>query len=117
MLTISVWLLSIATAAGTILVLWHMRGSRPPLLAGIAHGIAGILGLAALLLVLRGPPRGVAMGAGSFGPMSGWLLGGAVASGAALLILRRKAPAVVMAVHGGLAVTGYVLFMAWYSVG
>ncbi|WP_428486813.1 hypothetical protein [Rhodopila sp.] len=121
MLTLAVYLLSIAAVAGLILVLWHLRAtetaSRPPLIVGIAHGIVGAAGLAALLLALRGPPRDVAMGAGSFGTTAAWLLAAAVATGVALLVLRRKGPAVMMTIHAGVAFTGYVLFLAWSALG
>jgi hypothetical protein len=83
--------------------------------AGIAHGVVGIVGLAVLLLALRGPARGVAAGVGSFGTLAAALFGGAVLTGVALLLLHRGG--VVMAVHAGIAITGYVLLLAWDSLG
>ncbi len=119
MLTVAVWVLSIAVAAGTILALWHLRAtdaaSRPPLAAGVAHGVVGTAGLLALLLTLGGPPRAVYAGAGSFGTMAAVLLAGAVLSGLGVLLLRQKA--MMITVHAGLAVIGYVLFLAWDSLG
>lgn len=97
-------------------MLWHLRGtSRPPLVAGIAHGLVGTVGLAALLLALRGPPRGVAAGAGSFGAVSAVLFAGAVLTGIVMLALRRNGA--VMAIHAGIAITAYVLLLAWSSLG
>lgn len=106
-------------AAGTVLALWHLRAtdaaSRPPLAAGIAHGIAGAVGLAVLLFVLRGPERGVAAGVGSFGVTAAVLFAGALLTGLVLLALRRKT--VAMAIHAGIAITGYVLLLAWNALG
>jgi hypothetical protein len=116
---IAVWILTLAVAAGTGLALWHLRategGSGPPFAAGIAHGIVGAIGLFALLLALQGPPRGIGAGVGSFGPLAGVLFAGALLTGVAMLLLRRRA--IVMAVHAGMAVTGYVLLLAWNALG
>lgn len=92
-----------------------MRESRPPLALGIAHGTVGAIGLAALLFALRGPPRGVSAGVGSFGTTAAVLFGGALLTGLGLLAMRRKT--VVMTIHAGIAVTGYVLLLAWNSLG
>jgi hypothetical protein len=115
----AVWVLTIAAGAGTVLALWHLRATdgvaRPPLVAGITHGIVGAAGLAVLLLALRGPARGVGAGVGSFGIVSAVLFAGAVLTGIVMLLLRRKG--VVMAIHAGVAITGYTLLLAWSSLG
>jgi len=117
----AVWILSLAVAAGTILGLLHLRATdaktRPPTWAGIAHGVVGALGLAALVLALQGPPRGVAEGAGSFGATAGWLFAAALLTGAIVFVRRRNGPAVTTAIHAGLAITGYALLLAWNSLG
>lgn len=116
MVSLAVWVLTLAVAAGTALGLWHLRdGARPPLLAGIAHGVVGAVGLGALLLALRGPPRGVANGVGSFGLASACLFAGALVTGVVRLLLRRKP--VVMAIHAGIAITGYMMLLAWAALG
>jgi hypothetical protein len=119
LVSIAVWILTLAVAAGTGLGLWHLRApdtaSPPPLAAGIAHGVIGTIGLCVLLLALRGPARGVTTGVASFGSMSAVLFAGAAITGIALLLLRRKP--VVMAIHAGIAITGYVLLVAWNSLG
>ncbi len=121
MLQAAFYVLTLAVAAGTILALWHMRATdgtgRPPPAAGIAHGLAGITGLALLIPVLLGPPRGIAAGAGSFGQIAGWLFAAAILTGATILVRRRNAPTVTMAIHSGIAITAYVMLVAWYSVG
>lgn len=119
MVSLAVWVLTLAVAAGSGLALWHLRATepreRPPLAVGIAHGAVGAAGLAALLFALRGPARGIQAGVGSFGTIAAVLFIGAIVTGVRLLLLRRKA--VVMAIHAGIAITGYVLFLAWYSLG
>jgi hypothetical protein len=110
------WVLTLAVAAGSALALWHMRGlSRPPLAAGIAHAAIGAVGLGLLLLALGGPPRGVAAGAGSFGTIAAGLFTVALLTGFLLLLLQRKG--VIMAIHAGIAITGYVMVMAWALLG
>ena len=101
-----------------MLALWHLRAtdgaSRPPLAAGIAHGVVGVAGLVLLLLALQGPARGVAAGVGSFGTVSALLFAGALLTGGVLLLRRKGA---VMAIHAGIAIIGYVLLLAWNSLG
>ena len=77
--------------------------------------MVGAAGLAVLLLALRGPARGAAVGVGSFGAVSAGLFGAALMTGVVLLLLRRKG--VVMAIHAGIAITGYVMVMAWVALG
>jgi hypothetical protein len=102
-----------------VLALWHLRaadrGSRPPIAVGIAHGIVGAVGFTVLLGALRGPPRGVDAGAGSFGTIAALLFAGAVLTGIVLSLLRRKT--MVMTIHAGMAIAGYVLLLAWNSLG
>lgn len=85
------------------------------MLAGIAHGVVGAVGLLVLVLALRGPPRGVSAGVGSFGMEAAVLFAGAVLTGIIIVLLRRRA--IVMAIHAGIAITGYVLLLAWDSLG
>jgi hypothetical protein len=77
--------------------------------------MVGAVGLAILLFALQGPARGVDAGVGSFGLVSAVLFAGAAVSGATMLLLRRKG--LVMAIHAGIAITGYVLLLAWNSLG
>ncbi len=120
LVSFAVWTLTVAVAAGTILALWHLRATdgsgQPPLAAGIAHGIVGTAGLAILGFALRGPARGVGAGVGSFGSTAALLFAGAVLTGVATLLARRR-KSIVMAVHAGIAITGYVLLLAWNALG
>jgi hypothetical protein len=113
------WIISLTAAAGTVLGLWHLRADRgrPPLWAGLVHGFAGIVGLAILLLALQGPERGIQSGVGAFGKMAAWLFAGTVASGVLIWARRRKGPAATMIVHAGIAITGWVVLLAWNSLG
>jgi hypothetical protein len=122
LLSVAVTLLSIAVLFGTGLALWHLRATdgvslRPPLAAGLVHGSIGAAGLAVLLLVLRGPARGVGAGVGSFGSTAAILFGAALLTGMVVLLRRRRASTVMMAIHSGFAITGYVLLLAWNALG
>lgn len=68
-----------------------------------------------LLLALRGPARGTAAGVGSFGTLSAGLFAGAGLIGVLVFFKRRNG--VVMAIHAGIAITGYVLLLAWNALG
>ena len=120
MLIYAITVLTLAVAAGTLLGLLHLRATdgatRPPVAAGVAHGLCGLIGLVLLLPVAFGPPLGAAAGAAAFGPVSAWMFAGALLSGAAILLRRRRNPAVLMAIHAGIAITGYVMLLAWYSL-
>jgi hypothetical protein len=74
MLSLSFGLLLVTGLLGGGLAMTHLRaGTRPvptwPL--GGLHALLGIIGLAALMLSLRGPPRGEAMGVAGFGRIAG----------------------------------------------
>nr|WP_294509329.1 hypothetical protein [uncultured Rhodopila sp.] len=115
---VAVALLTIAVTIGAGLALWHLRADGgPPAMVGLLHGVIGATGLGVLLLVLRGPAHGVAAGVGSFGTTAAWLFGAALVTGIAVLMRRRRADAVMIAIHSGLAITGYVLLLAWNSLG
>jgi hypothetical protein len=82
--------------------------------------LVGAAGVALLLLALRGPPRGVLTGASSFGWQAAVLLGTALMAGIAIAVLARRRPGAAsgaIVVHALLAVTGYVLAIAYASLG
>jgi CHASE2 domain-containing sensor protein len=70
-----------------------------------------------LLLALQGPPRAVQSGAGGFGATAAWLFVASLVSGGVVWLRRRRGAAAWMAVHAGIAVTGYALLLAWDSLG
>lgn len=121
MVSTAAWVITLAVVAGTVLAFWHLNVTegvtRPAAWAGIAHGLAGAVGLALLLVALRGPPRGVAEGAGSFGIIAAWLFGGALVIGGVILARRRRGPLLTILLHAGLAVTGWVMLIAWALMG
>jgi hypothetical protein len=104
---------------GVSLAFLHLRGKRLPAL-GIVHGIAGAAGLVPLVLALQGPRRGDAMGVGSFGVAAAVLLGFALAFGLFIpwsLGRSSRGFGVTIATHACLAITGFVLLLAWASIG
>ena len=83
------------------------------------HGALGAVGVGALLLALRGPPRGVHSGAGGFGIVAGALMVATLLAGIVTLIgqLRhRPVSAAVIALHASLGIAGYVILAAYWSV-
>jgi hypothetical protein len=124
MLSAGFWILTLAAIAGVALAGLHLRATapeqRPPWLAGAAHGLAGAAGVAALLYALatRAPnPAQAANGTGQFGWIAGALLGAALLAGLAVPLLRARHTGAVIAVHGALAVAGYVILLAFISPG
>jgi hypothetical protein len=123
MLLLSFVLLLIAALLGTALAALHLRAGnpRPPRwLLGALHGLLGIGGLVALLLALRGPPRGEAMGVGAFGRVAAVLLAVALLAGLAVLAARlryRRVPALAIGIHATIAVSGVVILAAYALVG
>jgi hypothetical protein len=83
---------------------------------GAAHGALGLLGFALLLAALRGPPRGVSMGADQFGLIAAVLVGLGLLLGAVVFIgrLRRRPPvSLVIGIHAAFAVGGIVMLAAY----
>ena len=87
---------------------------------GIAHGLAGASGLALLIGALQGPRRGDAMGVGSFGTAAATLFGIALTLGLLIPLLANRSTrvaGVIIAAHATIAVTAFVLLLAWASIG
>ena len=110
---------------GTLLALLHLRSAeaataRPPWLLGFAHGVIGAAGFAALAWALAAPPHGAARGIGAFGWDAIALLGAALLLGLAIPLLaraRRRSTDLAMVLHGSVAIIGYVILMAYVSLG
>jgi hypothetical protein len=122
MLSLSCWLVSAAALAGVVVALLDLRATspaqRPPRAACVAHGLVGTAGLALLLLALRGRPRGALAGASSFGLQAAVLLSAALLAGIAIAILgrlRSRTARNAIFVHALLAITGYVMLIAYAS--
>jgi hypothetical protein len=104
---------------GVTLTLLLLRGQRKPAIA-VGHGLVGATGLCLLLLALRGPRHGDAMGVGSFGAAAAVLFGIGLLIGLLVLVSRKRAPriaGVLIATHAVLAITAFVLMLAWVTAG
>ena len=120
MLALAFVILTAAVLFGVVLALQRLRGSRPAWQVGALHGVTGVAGLGALLAALRGPPRGVLTGVTSFGMAAAVLAAAALAVGLAIAVLGqrlRRGAGSMIAVHGALAITAYVLLLAYVSLG
>jgi hypothetical protein len=123
MLLLSSALLLIAALFGTALAALHLRAgnaSPPRWPLGALHGLLGTVGLGTLLLALRGPPRGEAMGVGAFGRIAAVLLAVALLAGLAVLTARlryRRVPGLVIGIHATIAISGIVILAAYTLVG
>jgi hypothetical protein len=119
---VSLGLLLIATALGSVLAALSFRPGlpQPAPIYGVLHGCFGAGGFAALLLALGGPPRGVAMGVGSFGAIAAVLLAVALLAGLIILAIRSRARQVsglIIGIHATIAISGVVVLAAYTLIG
>jgi hypothetical protein len=122
MVSLAFALVLIAASFGALLVWMNLAPGRsaPRWPLGVLHAGVGTAGLAALLLALRGPPRGEAMGVGAFGRIAAWLLALALLMGLVLLSTRlrhRRLTSGPIGVHAMLAISGVVILAAYTLVG
>jgi hypothetical protein len=126
MLTAAFVILTFAVALGGLLAVLHLQTNRTasPLLSrwqfGALHGFLAVTGLACLILALRGPPRGVQYGTASFGIVAAALFAVAALLGARLLAARvfnKPIGGGTIAVHATLAVSGFVILIAYVFAG
>jgi hypothetical protein len=112
--------LTAAVALGVALGLLLLRNATPrSLAAGVVHGLTGAVGFGLLIIALQGPRRGDAMGVGSFGIAAAVLFGLALLIGPLIRLLARRSLRVaglIVATHASLAITAFVLFLAWASL-
>ncbi len=121
MLFVALVILSATVVLGIALAVLHLRGSpRPPWKVGVLHGLFGVAGIATLILALRGPPRGLLAGVASFGAIAAAFACVALMVGLGVVTLGRwsdRGIGLLIAVHGSLAITAYVLLVAYVSLG
>jgi hypothetical protein len=112
-------ILGTAVLLGTVLAVLHLRtdgAARPRWKLAALHGCFAIAGLGCLVLALRGPPRGLEQGAGSFGIIAAALIALAALLGAGFLAARfRQKPiaGILIGIHATLAVSGFVILAAY----
>lgn len=107
-----------AVLLGSLLAVFYLRttaAAAAPWLLALLHGALGIGGLGLLALTLRGPPRGLDQGTGTFGMISFGLLALAATAGIGLLVahLRRWRAGPLLGLHATLAVGGFVILAAY----
>ncbi|HTT46900.1 MAG TPA: hypothetical protein VMG39_02745 [Pseudolabrys sp.] len=117
MLNAAFIVLVVAGLFGSGLAVPYLReGPAPPWPIGAAHGLIALTGLALLALTLRGPPRGVAQGIGSFGAIAAVLLALAALAGLvqfALRLRRRRLPGALLGAHATLAIGGFIILLVY----
>jgi hypothetical protein len=104
--------------AGSVLAILHLMPQRPaiPPWLSTLHGALATGGFVLLVLALRGPPRGIASGAGAFGLIAAALAALAAVAGAATLaarLRRTRFTGVLLGVHATLAVSAFVVLAAY----
>lgn len=122
MLTAALAILGAAVLLGTGLALRQLRTSASAVPAWLkaTHGLIALVGLACLLLGLRGPPRGLAAGTGAFGTIAAVLIGGAALIGGtifAMHLCKKRGSGALIGVHATLAVSGFVILAAYVLAG
>ena len=119
MLTLAFWILAATGVFGSALAFLHLRAAKlPPWPVGALHGRAGAAGLVVLILALQGPARGAEYGVSAFGPAAAALVALALVMGLVVLILARRfrrTSGLVIAIHSTIAVTAFVLLLAYVS--
>jgi hypothetical protein len=122
MLLTSFFVLLAAAMLGIVLGAVHLGAGRAvsiPWPAWGLHGVLGVAGFAALVLGLRGPPRGVAMGVSGFGRFAAVALVAALLLGAVILsgrLRRRPISVLTLGLHATLAIGGVVVLAAYVAI-
>ena len=120
MLNAAFYMLAIAVLVGALLAVLHFAKTGtalPPWPLAALHALLALGGFGLLLVALQGPPqRGVGQGTASFGAIAAALFVVAALFGGGLLAgrLRRRPPGTTLiGIHAMLAVTGFVILMAY----
>jgi len=123
MLNAAFFTLAAAVLLGTALAFLYLRaetGLPVPRLLAILHGLLGIGGFSCLLLALRGPSPGLDPRNGSFEVMSAILFALAALVGVAIFtthLVERRRAGTLIAIHAMLAVSGFVVLLAYLFAG
>jgi hypothetical protein len=119
MLNAAFSILTVAVIVGALLAVLHFAKigtALPPWPLAALHALPALGGFALLLLALQGPPRGADQGTASFGAISAALFVVAALFGGGLLAgrLRGRPPGTALiGLHAMVAVTGFVILMAY----
>ncbi len=116
MVTAATWVLGAAVLAGLGLAGFWLQERRPAWWMGAAHGVVALVGTVVVVARLLG---GAADRQG-FGRLAGWFLVAALAGGGLVVVdqVRRRRPSgLVVAVHATVGLAGFVLLLAYSSVG
>ena len=117
-LELAFWVLGGAVLLGSALALPYLQSGSPrlPWQARLLHGGLGATGLILLLLVLcRGLPPST-MGTAGFGQAAAVLLSLALLLGLAIALFRLRPAGILVAVHAGLAIAGFVILWTLASL-
>ena len=118
MLSLALALLSLAVLIGVAIGIGFLVDRRLPSRAiGAVHGLLGASGLCALIFALvSGVGTGDRYGTASFGPAAAILVALAGLAGVGIALLGRRTArsiGLLIGVHASLAVTAYVLLLAY----
>lgn len=110
--------LAVAVLFGSLLAIAYLRegAAPPPWPFGALHGLIDIGGLALLAFALRGTPRGVEQGTGSFGIIAAALIALAAFAGLFQFAQRlrgRRLPRTLIGAHATLAVGGFIVLLVY----
>lgn len=123
MLSVATIVLGVAVILGAALAVLAMREGAvgpPPVSLAALHGVLAVAGFGLLAAALQGPTRGLRTGTSSFGETALVILALAGLLGFGILRLhlrRRRLPGLLIGVHATLAVTGFVVLLAYVMVG
>jgi hypothetical protein len=110
-------ILGIAVLIGCLLaILRTNEAAMPPWWLAALHGLLAIFGSCCLALALRGPTRGLDQGTASFGMLATALIVLAALAGVGLLVARafeKPITGVMIGIHATLAVSGFVILLAY----
>jgi len=123
MLVAAFVILAFAVLLGSMLAVLHLRikgAAMPPWPLAALHGLLAVVGLGCLVLALHGPSRGLDQGTASFGIISAALLALAASVGAKLLaarVFKKRIGGGTIGIHATLAVSGFVILIAYVFAG
>jgi hypothetical protein len=113
--------IAVSIGFGLAIQYLHTEGTKPPPWPlALLHALSAIGGLGCLLLALRGPPRGLDLGTGSFGIFAATLIVMAALVGGLMLaarILKKRSAGILVGVHAMLAVGGFVILVVYVFPG